>query len=64
MSSKPIGRFVTGNYNFETGSMTGILEHLKWESLKKRRRDSRQTTEVQVDVKLASHTHIMTLWQR
>ena len=34
-------RFVTGNYNFETGNMTGILEHLKWESLKKRRRDSR-----------------------
>ena len=33
--------FVTGNYNFETGSMTGILEHLKWESLKKRRRDNR-----------------------
>ena len=26
-------RFVTGNYNFETGSMTGILEHLKWESV-------------------------------
>ena len=36
-------RFVTGNYNFETGSMTGILEHSKWESLKKRRRDSRPT---------------------
>ena len=34
-------RIVGGNYNFETGSMTGILEHLKWESLKKRRRDSR-----------------------
>ena len=34
-------RFVTGNYNFETGNMTGILEHLKCESLKKRRRDSR-----------------------
>ena len=33
--------FLTGNYNFETGSMTGIFEHLKWESLKKRRRDSR-----------------------
>ena len=32
-------RFVTGNYNFETGSMTGILERLKWESLKKRRRE-------------------------
>ena len=26
---------------YETGSMTGILEQLKWESLKKRRRDSR-----------------------
>ena len=34
-------RFVTGNYIYETGSMTGILEQLKWESLKKRRRDSR-----------------------
>ena len=36
-------RFVTGNYNFETGSKTGILEHLKWESLKikKQRRDGR-----------------------
>ena len=34
-------RFVIGNYNFETGNMTGILEHLKWESLKKRRRHSR-----------------------
>ena len=34
-------RFVTGNYVFETGSMTGILSQLKWESLKKRRKDSR-----------------------
>ena len=34
-------RFVTGNNNFETVSMNGILEHLKWETLKKRRRDSR-----------------------
>ena len=33
-------RFVTGNYNFETGSMTKILEQLKWESLKQRRKDS------------------------
>ena len=32
--------FVTGNYVFETGSMTGILGQLKWESLKKRRKDS------------------------
>ena len=33
--------FVTGNYNYETGSMAGIHEHLKWESLKKQRRDNR-----------------------
>ena len=36
---KRAARFVTGNYICETGSMTGILEQLKWESLKKRRRD-------------------------
>ena len=35
-----VARFVTGNYVFETGSMTGILDQLKWESLKKRRKDS------------------------
>ena len=34
-------RFVTGNYNYETGSMTGILGQLKWESLKKRRKDNK-----------------------
>ena len=34
-------RFVIGNYSFETGSMIGILEHLKWESLMKQRKDSR-----------------------
>ena len=34
-------RFVTGNFVFETGSMTGILRQLKWEYLKKRRKDSR-----------------------
>ena len=33
---KCAARFVTGNYNYETGSMTGILGQLKWESLKKR----------------------------
>ena len=27
-------RFITGNYNYDTGSMTGIFEHLKWKSLK------------------------------
>ena len=35
---KRAARFVTGNYNYETGSMTGILGQLKWESLKKRRK--------------------------
>ena len=29
-------RFVTDNYIYETGSMTGILAQLKWESLKKK----------------------------
>ena len=38
---KGAARFVTGNYNSETGSMPGMLEQLKWESLKKRRGDSR-----------------------
>ena len=39
--SKCITRFVIGNYTYETRSMTGILEQLKWESLKKRRKNSR-----------------------
>ena len=30
-------RFVIRNYIYETGCMTGILEQLKWESLKKRK---------------------------
>ena len=38
---KCAARFVTGNYNYETGSMTGILGQLKWEFLKKRRKDKR-----------------------
>ena len=38
---KRAARFVTGNYSYETGSMTGILGQLKWESLKKRREDNR-----------------------
>ena len=36
-----VARFVTRSYTFEEGSMTGILEQLKWESLKKRRTDNR-----------------------
>ena len=38
---KRAARFVTGNYNYETGSMSGILGQLKWKSLKKRRKDNR-----------------------
>ena len=38
---KRVARFVTGNYKYETGSMTGILGQLKWESHKKRRKDNR-----------------------
>ena len=38
---KRAARFVTGNYNYETGSMTGILGQLKWESLQKRMKDNR-----------------------
>ena len=34
-------RFVTRNYTFEERSMNGILEQLKWESLKKMRTDNR-----------------------
>ena len=34
-------RFVTRNYTFEKGSMTGILAELKWETLQKRRKDDR-----------------------
>ena len=35
---KRAARFVTGNDIYETGSMTGILEQLKWGSLKKEER--------------------------
>ena len=38
---KRAARIVTDNYNYETGSMAGILGQLKWESLKKRRKDNR-----------------------
>ena len=34
----PAAGFVTGNYNFETESMTSILEQLGWESLHKTQR--------------------------
>ena len=32
--------FVTGNYNFETGSITSTLEQLGWQSLHKKRKCS------------------------
>ena len=37
----PADRFVAENYNFETGSMTSILEQLGWESFHKRRKGSK-----------------------
>ena len=40
-SQSRAARFVTRNYVYETGSMTGILGQSKWESLKKRRKDNR-----------------------
>ena len=36
-----VARFVTRNYVYETGSITGILGQFKWESLSKRREDNR-----------------------
>ena len=38
---KRAARFVTRNYSRETGSMTSILEDLKWETLQKRWKDTR-----------------------
>ena len=40
---KSAARFVTRNYTctYEKGSMTDILQKLKWESLQKRRKDNR-----------------------
>ena len=43
---KRAARFVTRNYSYETGSMTGILEELKWETLQKRRKDNKPCTKV------------------
>ena len=37
---KRAARFLTRNYSYETGSMTGILEELKRETLQKRRKDN------------------------
>ena len=38
---KRAARFVTRNYSHVTGSMTGILDELKWETLQKRIKDNR-----------------------
>ena len=47
---KHAARIVMGNYNYETGIMTGSLGQLKWESLKKRREDNRPTHDL-IDLK-------------
>ena len=56
-------RFVTGNYLFETGSMTGILGQLKWDSLKKMRNDSRLIL-LYKGLEVAPEYLQMTLFQR
>ena len=38
---KRAARCVTRNYSYETGSVTGILKELKWETLQKRRKGKR-----------------------
>ena len=38
---KRAARFVTGNYTYEQGTMTKILEELKWKSLAQRRKENR-----------------------
>ena len=38
---KRTARFVTGDYKYETGSITGILGQLKWEFPENRRKDNR-----------------------
>ena len=45
-------RFVTGNYNYETGSMTGILKHLKWESLKKQQKTTTKKNKKKTEERL------------
>ena len=38
---KRAARFVKRNYSYKTGSITGILEVLKWETLQRSRKDNR-----------------------
>ena len=38
--AKRTARFVTENYNYEFGSMSSNLGHVKWESLNKKRKDN------------------------
>ena len=56
---KRAARFVTGNYNFETGSMISILGQLKWESLKKRRKDSVPTDDLIPKTRRCRNQHSM-----
>ena len=60
---KRAARFVTRNYSYETGSMTGILEELKWETLQKRRKDNRLIL-LYKGLKVKPEFLLMTLSQR
>ena len=50
-------RFVTSNYCFETGSMTGILEKLKSESLKKKEERQKSDSFVQRSKGCCQHSN-------
>ena len=51
-----LGLIVTGYYNFETGSMTSILEQLGWESLHKRHKGNK----THIAIPLSRNRHPMT----
>ena len=54
---KRASSFVTRNYNRETGSMAGILEELKWETLQKRRKDNDDSTVSSILSGLETRSH-------
>ena len=57
---KRAARFVTANYIYETRGVTGILEQLKWESLKKKRRRDSRIIMLYKGLKGAASIHVST----
>ena len=56
---KLVSLHISGNYIYETGSMTGILEQLQWESLKKRMKDSRLMLSKGLKGAASIHTNVI-----